>query len=344
MASKRQPVGIVVIGLGGFGNFIATRIRETTSLTLLGGYDPDVQAARNWEKQWGVPAFSSLEEALTTKGVESVFLASPNHLHLEHTAAAVNHSLHVFTTKPVSNSVTDAQKIIELCEQNHLVFYLDHPPAEWNGWPRIMQERINNGEIGQLVMGEANGSSPSGLILQPHQWRWSAGLCPGGSLIQLGIYQADVLCYLLGDPQRVSSFFNHLYVEAAIPDVTVTIIEFANGLLGYLGSSYAAGSDPFWVKIHGTKGSLEQSNREGLFIRKGRYSALEMLVAPEDDAALYERYRLMLADFARRVRQGDIVSDWTTALQGLAIINAAVLSQERGAPVAIDEVWRVAGT
>lgn len=47
-----QPLGIVVIGLGGFGNFIAGCIRQSETLQLLGGYDPDEDAARSWSDRW----------------------------------------------------------------------------------------------------------------------------------------------------------------------------------------------------------------------------------------------------------------------------------------------------
>lgn len=329
---------LAVIGLGGFGQFIAQRIVECPNVALVGGYDPDSQARGKFAQQFSCQTFLSLEDTVNNRQVEALFLASPNHTHREQTELAAKNKKHVFVTKPMANAVCDGLAMINICQENGVLLFLDHPPSRWSGWQAKMKEMIDSGIIGNIVHVEANGSSPSGLFLKPENWRWRHEWCPGGALIQLGIYQANTLCYLIGCPKRVHSFFNRLYVQADIPDVTTTVIEFKNGVLGYLGSSYAAGSDPFWIQVHGTEGSLVRDDREGLFIRRGRYGRLEKVDFGAEETP-ETHYVNVLSEFAQVVKQGKKpYTDARELLYGLAIVEAAVKSAEEKRDVEIREV------
>jgi len=338
MIATDKQIKLAVIGLGGFGNFIAQRIVECPDVVLVGGYDPDVEAREKFARQFSSQTFSSLEEAVNREEVHAVFLASPNHTHRQQAEIAAKYKKHVFTTKPIANTVSDGLAMIDVCGEHGVLLFLDHPPPRWTGWQAKMKKMIDSGIIGNIVLVEANGSSPCGLFLKPEHWRWHSQLCPGGALIQLGIYQANTLCYLIGHPKRVQSFFKRLYVQADIPDVTTTIIEFENGVLGYLGSSYAAGSDPFWIQVHGTAGSLIRDDREGLFIRQGRYSRLQKIdCGPEKTPEMH--YVNLLSEFAQAIKHCQKPNtNIRESLYGLAIVEAAVKSAEEMRIVEIREV------
>lgn len=71
----------------------------------------------------------------------------------------------------------------------------------------------------------------------------------------MGVHHADTLNYYFGPVKKVSALFNKLYIAADVEDITMTILQFESGVLGYLGSSYAA-VRMNWMSVHGTDASL----------------------------------------------------------------------------------------
>lgn len=104
---------------------------------------------------------------------------------------------------------------------------------------------------------EANFSQNLGFTLTPENFRWRGddSGCPAGALMTLGIHHADLFNYLFGPIDTAFSYFNKLYIEAPVEDVTTTIFRFDSGLLGYLGSNYVS-PKALWMHIYGTEANL----------------------------------------------------------------------------------------
>ena len=82
-----------------------------------------------------------------------------------------------------------------------------------------VQELVDQGALGKLVMVESNMSSSQGWDLKPDEFRWRSDDtgCPGGSLMTIGVHQADTLNYIFGPIKTVFSMFRKLHVYAG-PD------------------------------------------------------------------------------------------------------------------------------
>ncbi|MBI4530262.1 MAG: Gfo/Idh/MocA family oxidoreductase [Candidatus Latescibacteria bacterium] len=336
IGSIPRPVGIAVLGLGGFGTYITQSIIDCAATIIVGGFDQEQERMRSYSARFSCRGFCSLDEVFQTPEVEAVFIAGPNGVHREHAVQAAKHGVHVFCTKPIANTVDDGLTMVKICRDHGVVFLMDNPPPQWEGVIQAMKDLILRGEIGNVSMVEAHVSSPLGLQLGPGQWRWYVEQCPSGSLHQLGIYQANTLHYLFGPARRVSAFFNQLHVMAEIPDVTATIIEFESGVLGYLGSSYAVGASPYYIQIHGTKGSLSL-DQKGLFIQ--RDGTPQEVIGPkqEDNDLTYSR---LLTLFARYIREGGYEAvDVMEAVRALAIVDGAVQSVKLCRPVVLREIF-----
>ena len=68
-----------------------------------------------------------------------------------------------------------------------------------------MKEHLDDGSLGKLAFIEANFSNERALELTPDTWRWYRDRAPGGPLSQLAIHMFDILHYLGGDVEGVSS-------------------------------------------------------------------------------------------------------------------------------------------
>jgi predicted dehydrogenase len=214
---------------------------------------------------------------------------------------------------------------------------------------RKVKELIDQGAIGKPVMVESNFSARIGFELTPDKWRWRGddSGCPAGGLMTMGVHHADTLNHLFGPIEKVGAFFNKLYITAEVEDVTMTILQFDSGVLGYLGSSYATPRTN-WVQVYGTEGKLSCSvslpnlpfdEYLKVWTVVDRYTTLQVLGKGKDQP---EEIPLPIGDpileeideFADCIQTGaQPETDGKGALVALALIRAAIDSARTGKPV-----------
>ena len=73
-------------------------------------------------KHEALTAYTSVEELLADSRVDVVFIASPNHLHAEHTRLAAKAGKHVLVEKPMATTVSDCVDMVKACKANGVKF------------------------------------------------------------------------------------------------------------------------------------------------------------------------------------------------------------------------------
>ena len=93
----------------------AAAVAEDTSIVAC--FSRDQARADEFAKTHGaLAAYTSVEELLADSRVDVVFVASPNHLHAEHTQLAAKAGKHVLTEKPMATTVSDCVEMIKACK------------------------------------------------------------------------------------------------------------------------------------------------------------------------------------------------------------------------------------
>lgn len=329
-AMPTEPVRLALFGPGGFGRERARAIHSSPLTELVACYSPIAAEAEACRRDFGGRVAADPGEIWDDPEIEAVVLSTPNQIHLAQVREAAASGKHIFVEKPLATTVADGQAIVATCAAAGLLLMVGHNSRRRERI-RKMKALLEEGTLGQVVAAEANNSHAGGLSIQPADWRWERANCPGGPLSQLGVHHADSLQYLLGPVARVSAWQRRLAVRAAIDDVTVALLEFESGALGYLGAHYAV-PDLRFVHLLGTQANVRWDRATGLLLEteEGR----TQLPVAENDTVLEE-----IEEFARCIRAGttpEVGGD--EALRALAVIEAAVLSNERGRPVEIAEL------
>jgi predicted dehydrogenase len=186
--------------------------------------------------------------------------------------------------------------------------------------------------------------------LTPGEFRWRGDDegCPAGSLMTIGIHQADTVNYIFGPVKRVSAFFRKLYIPAPVEDVTTTIFEFESGILGYIGSNFAS-PRVNWMHVYGTEANLLRT-----VARVDRRFDVERKQGPDESTRLEiftkgktdgERVELKIGDplleeideFADCVRTGrKPETDGYASFKALALIRAAIESARTERPAEVE--------
>ncbi|MGB9620255.1 MAG: Gfo/Idh/MocA family protein [Armatimonadota bacterium] len=324
--------GLGFVGCGGYGQSLANAAAKSEKLLPVACWDVVPENAEKLAVKSGARTCSTIDELLAIEEVRGVVIASPNNAHRENAEAAAAAGKHVFVDKPIANTIEDALAIIEVCERAGVVLAVGHNSRRMAGHRKV-KEMIDSGAIGKPVTVEANFSHAGGLGLKADQWRFTREGCPGLPLMQLGVHFADTAQYLLGDITEVSSFMSHVAIPADNDDVTVSLLRFEGGLLGYLGSNYATPS-VYYVNVYGTGGNLYCERGGHLLYRAADSNDCRPIPLEPVDSQIEE-----LEEFAECALSGAKPEvDGTAALKALAVVRAAIRSNEQRRPVTVAEV------
>jgi predicted dehydrogenase len=344
-----DAVKVGIIGLGRWAKVLTRASQKSDKLRIVSGYSRSEEKRAAFQQELGVPAARDLRTMLADPELKGVILTVPNEQHLPVAIEVARAGKHVYTEKPIASTLEEGLEI-EALEHRHGVTVTVGHSARLMAGIRRMREAIESGELGRVAFMEANFSNERALELTPSTWRWYSAKAPGGPLSQLAIHQFDVLHYLGGEIVEASAMASKLSpVGAEVDDQSMTLLRFADGKIGYVGSCWTS-PGIFAVRVFGSKGLMHYEIDFGtwdtpdklhltstLYIQRGKdgYGKREELKVPESDM-----FRAELEMFAESCITGR--GNLLNARNGnvaVAIVYAALRSIDRhGQGVRIAEV------
>jgi len=344
-----DPVKVGIVGLGRWAKVLTRAAGKSDKLKIVAAYSRSEEKRQSFEAETGVPAAPDLKTLLSKSEIQGVILTVPNEQHLPVAAEVARAKKHVYTEKPIASSLEEGLEIAALEQRYGITVTVGHSARLMAG-VRQIRAAIDSGKLGRVAFIEANFSNERALELTPKTWRWYKDKAPGGPLSQLAIHQFDVLHYLGGAIVEASSIAGKLSpVGAEVDDQSMTLLKFADGKIGYVGSCWTS-PGIFAVRVFGSKGLMHYEidfgtwdtpdrlhEKSTLYIQRGKdgYASREELKIPASDM-----FRTELELFAESCRSGK--PNELSAENGnlaVAIVYAALRSIERkGQRVRIDEV------
>ena len=346
----KDKIRVGLCGLGSFSFVVANTVQRSQKVELVTCYDPVAEKRDITSQRYGITQEASYEVMVRRSDLDGVLIVSPNKFHREQTELAAAHGKHVYVEKPIANTMDDGRRMIAACGNARVTLMIGHVHRR-HAVNRKIKQLIDQGVIGTPLSVEANMSSQQGWELQPGEFRYTADDdgCPGGSLMTIGVHQADTLNHLFGPIKSVYSIFKHVAIPAPVDDVTATMFTFESGLLGYIGSNFACPRTN-WMYVYGTEANLVRNVRRvdrafdkertqsidalsTLDIYRRGKSDPEPITLPIGDPMLEE-----IDEFADCVMTGkQPETDGHASLKALSMIRAAIASAGSGMPVEVEK-------
>jgi len=343
------PVKVGIVGLGRWAKVLTRAAQQSKQIQIVAGYSRSEEKRSAFAREMGVPAAPDMQTMLSNPDIKGVILTVPNEQHLPMAEMVAKAGKHVYTEKPIAQTLEDGLKIAALEKQHGVTVTVGHSARLMAGI-RMIKERIDAGELGRVAFMEANFSNERALELTPSTWRWYKDRAPGGPLSQLAIHMIDVLHMLGGEIAEVSSMASKLSpVGAEVDDQSMTLLKFADGKLGYVGSCWTS-PGIFSVRVFGSKGLMHYEIDFGtwdtphllhttstLYIQRGKdgYAKREEIKLPESDM-----FRAELEAFAGSCVSGK--QNELTAHNGnvaVAVVYAALQSLDKqGTTIKVNDV------
>ncbi len=342
-----------IVGLGRWAKVLTRAAAKSSELKIVSAYSRTEDKRQAFAREFGVAAVSDLATMLADPAIDGVILTVPNEQHLPLAREVAIAGKHVYTEKPIASTLEEGLEIAGLETRYGVTVTVGHSARLMAGIRQI-RAAIDAGELGRVAFMEANFSNERALELTPQAWRWYRHRAPGGPLSQLAIHQFDVLHYLGGEIAEAGSMASKLSpVGAEVDDQSMTLIKFADGKIGYVGSCWTS-PGIFAVRVFGSKGLMhyeidfgtwdtpeELHKSSTLYIQRGKdgYAKREELKVPESDM-----FRAELDLFAQSCKSGK--GNELSADNGniaLAVVYAALRSiEENGRGIRLAEVIEAA--
>lgn len=346
---KPAPINVAIVGLGRWARVLARAASPSPKLKIVAGYSRSAEKREAFAAATGVPAAPDMDAIVSNAAIQGVILTVPNEQHLPLARLVAQAGKHVYTEKPIASTLEDGLQIAELERKYRVTVTVGHSARLMAGI-RAIREAIDKGELGRVAFLEANFSNERALELTREAWRWYKDKAPGGPLSQLAIHQFDVLHYLGGEVVEASSMASKLSpVGAEVDDQSMTLVRFADGKIGYVGSCWTS-PGVFAVRVFGSAGLMhyeidfatwdtpDQLHKNStLYIQRGKdgYAKRQELKVPESNM-----FRAELELFAESCRTGK--ANELSAHNGnvaVAMVNAALRSiDEQGRYIRIADV------
>jgi len=206
-----------VLGAGHLGKIHLRLLQESEEYELVGFYDVNEAYGKAVEKEFGYPYFSDLDSLI--KAVDVVDVVTPTLSHFEVGKKAITAGKHLFVEKPITNTVAEAQELIDLARKHNVKGQVGHV------------ERFNPAFMAVV----SKFDNP--MFIEAHRL---AEFNPRGTdvpvVLDLMIHDIDaILSVVKSKVKHISA--SGISVISETPDIANARIEFENGCVANLTAS-----------------------------------------------------------------------------------------------------------
>jgi 1,5-anhydro-D-fructose reductase (1,5-anhydro-D-mannitol-forming) len=209
---------------------------------------------------YGVPAFSSLEEALHNGTFDAVYIATPVFLHGPQSMQALHAVKHVLCEKPMAMNYAEALKMVEAAEKCRRCFGVAYYRR---CYPKVRRslELIRQGAIGRPLMAIAtcHGQPPG----EHRSWLLDPAQSGGGPLYDIGSHRIDLLNYFFGQPVEVRACLSNAVHHFAVEDSATVLIKYPSGVHAVVDVRWNSQVARDEFRIDGSDGMLDLTPLNG---------------------------------------------------------------------------------
>jgi len=216
---EKAPAALrtAVIGVGYLGKFHAQKFAEIPGAELVAVVDIDIEARERVAKELGVDAIGDYRKLMGA--VDAVSVVVPTPAHFEIAQAFLDSGTHVLVEKPITETVEQAARLVEIAKQRSAVLQVGHL-ERFNPAVRALKPLLHNPRFVESVR------------IAPYNVRGT----DVDVVLDLMIHDIDLIQFIAGSPiDRIEA------VGAAVitdkPDVANARIRFESGCIANVTAS-----------------------------------------------------------------------------------------------------------
>jgi UDP-N-acetyl-2-amino-2-deoxyglucuronate dehydrogenase len=252
-----QPLKTGLIGCGKVAHIHAAALQRIPESQFTAVCSANSERAGRFADQYGVKAYTNVEQFARESGVQAVCICTPHPQHAEPALACARAGIHVLVEKPLASTLQDCDRILTAARETGVTvgtvcqrrFYA---PAQ-----RI-RAAIDAGKIGRPILGSVTmygWRDQTYYASDPWRGTWKGE--GGGVMVNQAPHQFDLLLWYMGEIDEVCGMWgnlNHPYIE--VEDTAVAVVRFKSGALGQILVTNSANPALYGrVQINGSNGA-----------------------------------------------------------------------------------------
>jgi glucose-fructose oxidoreductase len=197
--------------------------------------------------------YDGYDSLLRSGEIDAVYIALPNNLHKDFTVRAAAAGVHVLCEKPMADTVSECQDMIQACQQNNvklmIAYRLHFEPANLDA-----VERLQSGDLGEprIFNSVFSQQVPEGNV----RLKKALG---GGPLMDMGVYPINAARYLFrAEPEEVTGIGANSGDPrfSEVHEMATAVMRFSSDRLAVFTCNMGATNTDSY-QVVGTKGKLE---------------------------------------------------------------------------------------
>ena len=232
----------------------ARTVNEQDEACVVAVWDEVAERGAKWAQELEIPFEGELDRLLARDDVDAVVVTTPTNMHRDVMVKAAQAGKHIFTEKVLALSVPECREIADAVSKAGVEFCISFPRQTIPPL-RYAKQIIDEGRLGDVTLVRIRVAHDGATRDWLPAHFYDAEACGGGAMIDLGAHGMYLSRWLLGEPVRVSSIFNHV-TERNVEDNCVTLIEFANRAIAINETAFVSWGGSYSVEIDGTEGGF----------------------------------------------------------------------------------------
>lgn len=335
-----------IVGCGHIAKKHVAAIDAVENAELVAICDTNEERLKEFARE-GVASYTDLGEMLKAD-VDVVSICTPSGIHADLTIQVAEAKKHVIVEKPMALTLEDADRMIDACEKNGVKLAVVHPNRFR---PAVVELRrqLDRGAFGKI--GHANATvrwNRNQAYYDQAPWRGTKAM-DGGVLMNQAIHNMDLLLWMMGEVDEVSSYAATRIRDIEAEDTSVSVIRFKNGALGVLEAAvtiYPKNLEES-LSIFGEHGTAVIGGPTANWIKHWTFEGMDEAEAElikqrvEKDPFGIPGHRCIIEDMCEAIREDrDPIVDGEAGRQALSFVVACQQAAETGKPVKMDNLKR----
>ncbi|HSI72094.1 MAG TPA: Gfo/Idh/MocA family oxidoreductase, partial [Fimbriimonas sp.] len=198
--AQEKPVGWAVLGIGSYAQYqVLPQFADSKNSKLVALISGTPSKLQQFGDKYGVAeknrySYETMDAIKDNPEIEVVYVVTPPATHPDFVIRAAKAGKHVCSEKPMAPTVAECQRMIAEVKKAGKLLQVGYR-SHYEACNMRSIQACRSGELGKIK----SLSSNHGFNIGPGQWRLQKALAGGGSMMDIGIYSVQALCYLSGE-------------------------------------------------------------------------------------------------------------------------------------------------
>lgn len=244
-----------ILGCGHIAKKFASDFQYVEGAELIAAGSRSQAVADEFAKTFSIAhSHGSYNDLVNDAEVDVIYIASPHGLHHEHVLLCLQNKKAVLCEKAFAINSRQAEEMIAAAQERN-VFLMEALWSKFTPQYNIVQQMIKGGELGEI---QSMRSDFGFVPIPPFSPRLYDAALGGGSLLDIGIYNAFITLAVLGRPDIIEACMTPY--STGVDEQCAATFRYHNGVIAQLFSTFSSNLATE-ADICGNKGRIRMTPR-----------------------------------------------------------------------------------